>query len=318
MALHPEAVSTANPALWNAYPQSRDRMLSLTDDDRPLRDYWSAAYDAAVAGEPMPEGPAPPDAPAVDDEAENPETPSDDGSIWSDFDVTEILPLLACKAADMVREVGSVAKDMLVEAVEFWSGLFADDSEAEQKQAEAQQQAAAQALAEAQQRRQQLQDTIDDVVDDPDVQAGHPSATGNTNTTWCNRAANRILTAIGYDTDPILDDNPQREGENPDIGWTSANDMAQNAADAAEDPDSGVTEVTEEEARAAANRGVPVLVAADNSPGHGHVAVVAPSDGDTTRVGQAGATNGTMDLDDGFGGLADDVHYYTLPEGDED
>lgn len=156
-----------------------------------------------------------------------------------------------------------------------------------------------------------LSDTINNVLSQPDVQPGYPDANGNTNTTWCNRAAYQVITNTGFDMDEVLSDNP--ETHQPDINWTSANTLAQNAATAAADPNSGVTSVTAEQARNLANSGIPVLAVADNPNGHGHAAIVAPSTGTVTMIGQAGATNGVMTLNSGFGSLAGSVHFYQFP-----
>lgn len=156
-----------------------------------------------------------------------------------------------------------------------------------------------------------LLNEIDTVVAEPDVQPGYPDANGNTDTTWCNRAAYRIVTDSGYDMSAVLQRSP--DTGQPDIDWTTANNMAQNAAAAAADPNSGVTPLTAEQARNLANTGVPILVVADNPNGPGHAAVVAPSQGDVTMIGQAGATNGVMPLTSGFGGLSDSVSFYRLP-----
>ncbi len=157
-----------------------------------------------------------------------------------------------------------------------------------------------------------LLNAINSVVAQPDVQPGYPDANGNTDTTWCNRAADRVMTDSGYDMSPLLQPNPAN-GQ-PDIAWTTANNMAQNAATAAANPNSGVTSLTAEEARNLANSGIPVLAVADNPSGAGHAAIVAPSQGNVTMIGQAGATNGVMPLTSGFGHLSDSVHFYRLPQ----
>ena len=157
-----------------------------------------------------------------------------------------------------------------------------------------------------------LLDTIRAVVAMKDVQPGYPDANGRTDTTWCNRAANRILTTIGYDTSALL--NLNKSSGKPDIGYTGANAMATNAKSAARNRASGVKEVSEEEARSLARAGVPVLAVATNSSGHGHVGIVAPNDGDVTKIGQAGSRNGVFSVGSAFGSLSPSVHYYALPE----
>jgi GH24 family phage-related lysozyme (muramidase) len=166
-----------------------------------------------------------------------------------------------------------------------------------------------------QEQRNLLLETINDVLDDDDVQPGSPDANGNTNTTWCNRAAHRILDNMGYDTSGILDNIPNTD--TPHIGYTSANDMAENAANSADAPESGVVEVTEEDARELANQGIAILAVASNPNGHGHVGVVTPSDSEETQIGQAGSQVGIRSADDSFNGL-NEVHYYQLPLDNDD
>jgi hypothetical protein len=101
------------------------------------------------------------------------------------------------------------------------------------------------------------------VLDDPDVQPGYPDANGNRNTTWCNRGAHRIATALGGDMTPFLD----KRG----INWTTANAMYQNAV-------SNAKEVYGIEAQCIANDGGLVLAASYNPRGSGHVAIICPDD----------------------------------------
>ncbi|MDR2964879.1 MAG: hypothetical protein LBU88_03790 [Treponema sp.] len=101
------------------------------------------------------------------------------------------------------------------------------------------------------------------VLDNPDVQAGYPDANGNTETTWCNRGANRIAENLGGDMSIFLDPRG--------INWTTANTMFQNAVKNAK-------EISDAEAQQEANDGGLVLAACYNSKGPGHVAIVCPSD----------------------------------------
>ncbi len=159
--------------------------------------------------------------------------------------------------------------------------------------------------------KEKLSKTIADVLDDDDVQPKYPASNGNTNTTWCNRAAHRILDKQGYDTSGILNNIP--DTNKPHIGYTSANSMAKNAANSAKNPNSGVKELTEAEAKKLANQGVPVMAVASNPKGHGHVGIVAASDGDKTMISQAGSKVGTRSVEISFKGL-NPVKYYQLPK----
>jgi hypothetical protein len=159
-----------------------------------------------------------------------------------------------------------------------------------------------------------LLNKINSVIAQPDVQPGYPDANGKTKTTWCNRAAYRIVTDMDYDMSAVLTRN--RDTGEPDINWTTANDLAKQAAKASKEPNSGVIEIlTAEEARNLANSGVPVLAAADNpNPKRsGHVAVLAPSQANVTMVGQAGSKMGVMPLNSGFSRLSNRVHFYRFP-----
>jgi hypothetical protein len=106
-------------------------------------------------------------------------------------------------------------------------------------------------------------DVINKVIKDPDVQPGYPDANGNTNTTWCNRGANRIAETLGGDMRPFLEERG--------INWTTANAMYQNAVKNAK-------EITGAEAQEMANEGKLVLAAAHNPKGPGHVGIVCPND----------------------------------------
>jgi hypothetical protein len=165
-------------------------------------------------------------------------------------------------------------------------------------------------------QRQLLLETVNSVVAMLDVQPRFPDANGNTDTTWCNRAANTILTNMGYDTSALLN----RSSGKPDIGYTNANSMAANAKTAANDPSSGVKEVSEKEARALAQKGVPVLALAANNNAqlHGHAGIVVPDDSDKTMIGQAGLYNGIFPVGDAFGILLPNVHYYVMAGVPED
>ena len=146
-----------------------------------------------------------------------------------------------------------------------------------------------------------VNDVAADVIDDVDVQPGYPDDNdladgvppepGQTNDTWCNRALERMLTALG---NVILSDNPHTGI--PDIDYTTANQMAENISNAAANPNSSVSYVTAAEAQDAANDGQAVVAAWSNPGGHGHVALVVPDaeDYDPTlgpHISQAGTTN---------------------------
>jgi hypothetical protein len=105
-------------------------------------------------------------------------------------------------------------------------------------------------------------DTIRKVIQDPDVQPGYPDDNGNRNTTWCNRGAHRIATALGGNMTAFL--------EKRGINWTNANMMYQYAVENAK-------EIYGKEAQEKANAGGLVLAACCNPKGSGHVAIVCPS-----------------------------------------
>jgi hypothetical protein len=109
---------------------------------------------------------------------------------------------------------------------------------------------------------QKIIDAIQKVIGDPDVQPGYPDANGNKNTTWCNRGAHRIATALGGDITPFL--------ESRGINWTTANMMYYKAVENTE-------EVSAREAQALANDGGLILASCYNPKGSGHVAIVCPS-----------------------------------------
>ena len=120
---------------------------------------------------------------------------------------------------------------------------------------------------------------IKEVIVRKDVQPGYPDANGNTSTTWCNRGANYIATELGFDMTPFLDSRG--------IGWTTANMMFNNATKSAR-------QVSGSEAQERANQGELVLAACFNSFGHGHVAIVCPSEEEYNNdigplVGETGA-----------------------------
>jgi hypothetical protein len=106
---------------------------------------------------------------------------------------------------------------------------------------------------------------INEVIIRKDVQPGFPDAVGNTNTTWCNRGANYIARELGFDMRPFLDARG--------IDWTTANMMYLFAV-------KNANEIDGEAAQSCANQGVLVLAACYNPTpqGHGHVAIVCPSD----------------------------------------
>jgi hypothetical protein len=118
-----------------------------------------------------------------------------------------------------------------------------------------------------------------EVIRRADVQPGYPDANGNTNVTWCNRAAYLIATGCGGDMRPFL--------EARGIGWTRANDMYNNAV-------KNAAEVSAGAAQDYANAGKLVLAAAYNPRGPGHVAIVCPAEEEFNPeygplVGEAGA-----------------------------
>jgi hypothetical protein len=126
---------------------------------------------------------------------------------------------------------------------------------------------------------QRIIEAILDVLHNPDVQPGYPDANGNKNTTWCNRGAHRIATALGGDMTPFLD----KRG----IDWTTANAMYGNALDNAK-------ELYAREAQLFADAGGLVLAACYNPKGSGHVAIVCPTGEEYSEdlgplVGETGA-----------------------------
>jgi hypothetical protein len=167
-------------------------------------------------------------------------------------------------------------------------------------------------LSGANQAKELLKE-IKKVINQPDTQPGYPTETDppSTDTTWCNRAAERILSELGYDTSSILNDAP---GTNkPSIGWTNANAMADNAAKAKEN--GVIQEVSPEKAQELANKGVPVIALQNNNTA-GHAGVVAPSDQsyDSSKgplIGQAGTTNRIDYAVNSFKANSP-VHYYVL------
>lgn len=159
-----------------------------------------------------------------------------------------------------------------------------------------------------------FQAIVQDVLNRPDVQPGFPDANGNDNTTWCNRAVFRILDAIGYDKDLLLE--PLGEG------YTTANEVHQSLREASGNELSGVVQVDEHEAQELANNGALVIAAASGAS-HGHVAVVYPSDDeydavDGPMVAQAGAVVGIIPARDGFGNSREQVQYFVLPDSSEE
>ena len=158
---------------------------------------------------------------------------------------------------------------------------------------------------------QKLTNEINKVINEPDTQPGYPDTNGNTNTTWCNRAGERICTELGYDTTSILNNSPSGT---PDIGWTSANNMADNAKIALQE--GIIQEVNPSQAYDLANEGIVVLALQHNSTG-GHVGVVAPDINPYNPVigpfiGQAGSQNGFFYASDSFAKNYE-IHYYVLP-----
>ena len=175
-----------------------------------------------------------------------------------------------------------------------------------------------------------VNDVAADVIDDVDVQPGYPDDNdladgvppepGQTNDTWCNRALERMLTALGVEHDVILSDNPHGI---PDIDYTSANQMANNLANAAQNPDSGVISIDAQTAQEYANRGQPIVAAWANPGGHGHVALVVPDDNDydpelgphITQAGRdnyAPSQNNHVDIGFPTGWANDEVLFYIL------
>ena len=89
--------------------------------------------------------------------------------------------------------------------------------------------------------------------------------------TWCQAAADEMLTQAGYDTSKLL--NPSG------IGGTDANQMAIRAIQQSRDPTSGIVQISPELAYSLAGQGIGVLAIAHNPDGHGHAGVVAPTAG---------------------------------------
>ena len=160
---------------------------------------------------------------------------------------------------------------------------------------------------------QALVDKINEVLGRENVQSGYPThdelargvpperGQSPSEATWCNRAAEATADELGFDTDPLLDSAPGTG--DPSIAWTNANDMYANAVDAANDPTSGVLEVTPEQAQSMAQNGQVVvavalgLMKANGERGRGHAGVVQPNSGpfDAAKgpmIGQAGEVTG--------------------------
>jgi hypothetical protein len=139
---------------------------------------------------------------------------------------------------------------------------------------------------------------INTQINRADVQPGVPNYFG-TPSTWCNRAANRIATNLGANTNPLLDRHPQT-GQ-PDINYTDASEIHQNAAIGSRNSNSGVVRVTPRQAQRLASQGNVVIATQDaprdannNIEGSGHVGIVAPNSARYDfnrgpRIGQAGA-----------------------------
>lgn len=162
---------------------------------------------------------------------------------------------------------------------------------------------------------------VERILNDSDVQAGSPDWKGDTDTTWCNRAVNRILEESGYVTEQILDLNPNNNS--PDIDYTSANEMAHNLMELANNPGYNYMEVNATQAQALANDGYMVIGAWENNNGHGHVAAVVPhykyDVDDGPMIGQAGKDVGIMLSSEGFGtNNLGDTHWILIPKNDSD
>jgi hypothetical protein len=118
--------------------------------------------------------------------------------------------------------------------------------------------------------------------------------------TWCPFVAGYVIHKMGYEIRPFTD--KKYEGTKA-IGYTSGNEMADEAALAAE---AGVIkEIGKNQVNKYANQGIPVLIAAtgvtaNGKRGTGHVAIAAPSRNDFINVGQAGIRNGFFPLGDAF------------------
>ena len=83
---------------------------------------------------------------------------------------------------------------------------------------------------------------------------------------------------------------------------------------------SGVVELTGRLAQLLANCGIPIMAAAENPGGHGHIAIVAPDDSpyDNSRgpwTGDAGAQNDFNYAVKQFAGLKP-IRYFLLPPKD--
>jgi RHS repeat-associated protein len=140
----------------------------------------------------------------------------------------------------------------------------------------------------------------------PQYQPGYPDTNGNTDTTWCNAAANHILVNAGVNTNPVLNNIPGTT--TPSIDWTNANSLLSNIGSS---PQWG--SLTAGQAYNRANLGLPVLAGATGSPGH--VGIVAPSSQPFNAalgpmIGQAGTTNGIFPAASSFTQPLSSVHYY--------
>ncbi|MBN2039233.1 MAG: hypothetical protein JW864_04270 [Spirochaetes bacterium] len=179
------------------------------------------------------------------------------------------------------------------------------------------------AITDAVHSADNLTTVVEAAIDLPFVQPGEPDAHGNPGT-WCNLAADIAANDAGADTSSILNINPNTGL--PDIAWTNANSMFNNAQDAAHDSaDTGVYLTTPENAQQLANEGK-VVLAIQQGPrsstgglGHGHVGVVVPNGGITVSslvggplIGQAGSNPGVRGASQSFNsGRA--VIYVALP-----
>ena len=187
----------------------------------------------------------------------------------------------------------------------------------------------------AQQLLQRIWNVIDPNGQYPQYQAGYPTYDSRNRienplpaqpgaepgVTWCQAAANEILVQSGIDTSVVLSPSPKTGL--PAIGYTNANQMAQNARVAAADPTSGVKEITPEAAQKYANQGIKVLVAAENTqPGQrGHAGVVAPNSqpydpAQGPMIGQTGTAEvtGINSAQSSFIANGLEPHYYLLPK----
>jgi hypothetical protein len=147
-------------------------------------------------------------------------------------------------------------------------------------------------------------ETILEHLDDPDVQPGYPDANGNIKTTWCNRFAHRVASALGGDMAPFLSPNG--------INWTTANMMYLFALENAR-------EVYGISAQSLANSGEIILAASYNPNGSGHVAIVCPDDeayDDTLGpvVGEAGAKCRIINSKLAFERYGYKARFFMIPE----